>query len=246
MYNNIKTIVTTIFILFFLNSIAQISSFTWGTESCKYLGYFDSTKVTREKLTDTYRLWFSNYTYFETKTIAFQPSDIEKLDLEKLEKEYYTKLNELKNLSLLNGEYWDSLRTIYINEIKYLYNLKKIAIQGYQNPKLLLNIICINNNAQKYALILNDTEDEIMKGWDYLLEEQCKKNGYPDNLRAKHAVMKNSKDSLIWAKIELMTFGWWNSANNCIEEIDKNRIRGEKLFESIFSSIKTVECDDTD
>jgi hypothetical protein len=52
----------------------------------------------------------------------------------------------------------------------------------------------------------------------------------------------NSKDRLIYAKIELMTYGWWNCSNSQIKRINNDGTM-EKEFNKLFIHIET-ECDE--
>lgn len=241
-----KIIVAAVFILVAAGAAAQTSKFSWGTESCSYESTFDSTKVSREKLKDTYTLWFSNYGYLETDATAFKLKEIGRFNVDTLEKEYRAKLVEIKNFKLLPHAYWDSLRTIYITELMDVYELKKVTILAYKDPKVLLGFKRVDSIAKKYARILNSTNEEIINGWDMLLEEECKQNGFPEKLRAEHARMRSSAESIQYAKMELMTFGWWNAANHCVRHVNENDSRSEDLFKSAFITTKTIECEDRD
>jgi hypothetical protein len=236
-----------IFIIIFSCSFkiyAQTDFFRWSDETCEYLGKFETAKINKESLEDTYQLWFLNYGGFETQVHANIPTDIDKLSYKKIEIEYLERLNSLKSLKLLPDTYWDSLRLSYIDELNSVYYLKKITIQAYKYPKTLYAFIDANSKAKYYARILNGSNQEIMEGWDNLIEEQCKTNGYPEKLREEHFKKKKSRDSLLYAKIELMTYGWWNSANEDVKRVDQNRRKTEKIFKTYFIKIDTVNCDE--
>ena len=84
-----------IFIIIFSCSFkvyAQTDFFRWSDETCEYLGTFETAKIDKKSLEDTYQLWFLNYGGFETQVHANIPTDIDKLSDKKLEVEYLERL----------------------------------------------------------------------------------------------------------------------------------------------------------
>ncbi len=243
-YNNMKTIVSVLICLLSISMSSQKGEFSWTTETCEFKGTFDPKKLNHKQFDDTYKLWFSNYGNFNTETTAEKPADISKLSINSLDSEYLSKKHELEGFQLLPHPYWDSLRSEYLKEIKEVYELKSLTMKSYASPAILLKYRTTDSLTLFYAKTLNSKPEEILRGWEFLLERQCLKNGYPEKLREKYIIMRNSPDSLSYAITELTRYGWWNSPNHTIKYVMQNWTRSEIIFNSYFKSVKTIYCDE--
>lgn len=216
--------------------------FKWDTELCANTGTYDTEKYTEEELRNTYNLWFSNSGgYLSTNTTPDSAAEIEQLSLSDLTAEY----NERKafyDLKIISSPYWKKIKAEKLHELEDTYELKKIAIEAYSNPSVLLkNRFSKNCTEYTKALTSNDSI-LLLKTWSNLAEKQRKNNGSPEDFMKRHLSKYNSKDRVLYAKIELMTYGWWNCANAESFKIDNDGSM-EKEFAKLFTNI-TSQCDE--
>ncbi|TDO73253.1 hypothetical protein EV143_106195 [Flavobacterium chryseum] len=224
--------------------IDNAAIFNWATESCENTGTFDPKKYTKEELKNTYDLWFTFSTAkLQTQTNAYFIEDVNKLDATKLFLEYINQ-KALLNRKVVSTPFWNKLKTQRLRELEEEYLLKKITIEAYSDPTVLLN----NKYSAKcseyvQALASNDTI-ELLKAWRNIVEVQKSKNGYPEKVIEEYNKKYNSKDHLLYAQMELMTYGWFNCANDQIKWIGEDDTMREE-FDKIFITIKK-ECNEED
>jgi hypothetical protein len=216
--------------------------FKWTTELCENTGTYNPKKYSEVQLKNTYDLWFAfSGIALKTKTNAHFIEDIEKLNIYKLMSEYIDK-KDLYNREIISTPFWNKLKAERLQELEDEYELKKITIEAYSNPSILLNNR-FSKYCSEYAQVLSSNDTiELLKSWRNLIEKQKNKNGAPEKFMEKYNEKYISKDRLIYAKIELMTYGWWNCGNSTIRRLNDDGTM-EKEFNKIFSNIKR-ECDE--
>ncbi|MCV9928089.1 hypothetical protein OIU83_10520 [Flavobacterium sp. LS1R49] len=224
------------------NTSNKTAIFKWETELCANTGTYDPEKYSEEELKNTRDLWGSfSGAYLSTPTTPSSTAEDEKLRLTDLTAEY----NERKafyNRKIIPSPYWEKRKAERLHELEDSYELKKIAIEAYTNPSVLLNNR-FSKNCTEYtkALISNDSL-LLLKTWNNLAEKQKKNNASPEKLMERHLAKYNSRDRLLYAKQELMTYGWWNCANAETYQIYDDGSM-EKEFNKLFTKI-TSECDE--
>ena len=212
--------------------------------NCSYEGTYDTTKITKIELENIYKLGFSMYFNIETEATVFSDrlQDIPKLSIDSLNKEYGTKIIQLKKLDIGKSSYWEGIRQKTLIELKQAYELKKTTIQGYFNPCFLLQYTGVGADSciTKYADALCQGGDKLIAVWKELVEEQCKKNDDPDKLRNQFNGSYNSPQRMLFAKNEVMVFGWWNCANAGIQYVEN---ASEDEYLKLFKKVKNPGCD---
>jgi hypothetical protein len=224
-------------------SSATTSTFVWTTELCENKGSYDSLKYSREQLQNTYDLWFRfSGIALETDGTANKPEEISKLDANKLASEYQKQKKYFSQMVIVNVPYWQKLKEQRIQELEDEYELKKITIESYSNPAVL-NTNRFSKSCPDFvkALTSKDTA-ELMAFWKSFAEKQSLKNGSPESYMARFYENFNADNRLVYAKIDLITYGWWN----CVNQTLPHRSRDEEVeaeFDKLFSNIKR-ECDE--
>ncbi|MBF7091384.1 hypothetical protein IUY40_07520 [Flavobacterium sp. ALJ2] len=216
--------------------------FKWDTILCSNIGTYDSEKYTEEELKNTCDLWSTNSgAYLSTNSTPRSQAEIDKLSLSDLTTEY----NERKALysrKVIATPYWEKKKAERLHELEDAYELKKIAIEAYSNPSILLNNR-FSKNCNEYTKALTSNDSILMlKTWSNLAEKQKKDNASPEKLMERHLEKYNSKDRVLYAKLELMTYGWWNCANATTYQVYDDGTM-EKEFEKLFIKV-TSECDE--
>ena len=235
-----------IFILISVNLFGQTAIFKWNDETCEYESLYDKSKYSEAQLKNCYQLTY-NFTFRINHTPnVFKPNDIKKLNIDTLDAEYNAKMNQLEGLVLPNSKYWDGLRKSIMIELEQLYRLSRITYQGFSDPKLLKEWFYQDSCLNKHANSLINGGDSLLKDWYVLTSMLVKKNCCPDKVWGKYYNEFNSVDRLIYAQVEVTTFGWWNCAINHIEH-SRDRYDDEmkqKEFYKLFIKTKTINCDE--
>lgn len=85
--------------------------------------------------------------------------------------------------------------------------------------------------------------NDLLALWLEINRESRRKNLSPENVRNIYERQFNSPDKLLYARIEVMTYGWWNCANDFIE-YDQDDDRYQREFKKLFTRVKTIGCDE--
>jgi hypothetical protein len=175
---------------------------------------------------------------------VFEPKDIERLNLDTLDNEYKNKSNLLRKLDLPKTQYWEDLRKSTLKELEQLYNLSRITYQSYSNPKYLKQF----NHTDSCLLIHSNSliagGDSLLNDWFELTSQNVKKNGMPERKWKEYHIKFNSKDKLIFARVEVTAFGWWNCAIKYIDDTENyfNTETRLKEFAKLFFKTRKFDC----
>ncbi|MEZ5422282.1 MAG: hypothetical protein R2682_04220 [Pyrinomonadaceae bacterium] len=82
----------------------------------------------------------------------------------------------------------------------------------------------------------------MLNAWRALTEEQAKKNADPARIRREYEAQLASSDRMKFALVEVMTFGWWNCANESIDYVQYDETQ-ERELEKQFTNIHR-DCDE--
>jgi|GEM_PF-521421 len=217
--------------------------YKWETPSCSISGTYDSSKYTEEELKATAELCytFDGAVLLMADAHPLNITDIAKLNTTDLDKEYKEQ-QKMFSRPVVKTEFMEKLRKDKIKELDEEYELKKITIEAYNNPKVLLKSKYASKcNEYVEALTAEDTT-KLFDAWTKIVDEQAKTNGAPELLKAEHKTQKESADKLAYAKKYVMTYGWWNCANGNMFRVEADGKSGE-AFEKLFTNVKR-ECDE--
>ncbi|MCU0354355.1 MAG: hypothetical protein MUD08_11565 [Cytophagales bacterium] len=208
------------------------------TELCDNTGVYNPKQYTAEQLQNTYKLWFEGVR-LESVSMVFKPGDVAKVDVDKLTKEYEEKKKKIAAMSVVDMPYWQNLKKQHLQELDTRYELEKLTAQAYTNPSVLLNTRYSKQGPGfAEALVSGDTA-AVLAAWRNLAEKLKPNNGLGD-----YAWKVNSPDRLEHAKIDLVTFGWYNCANSQLPKAflytDGNL--GDE-FKKLFKKVES-ECDE--
>ncbi|MFB9863181.1 hypothetical protein [Rufibacter immobilis] len=229
----------------------SIRTFIWETDYCEHQGTYNSNVYSEQQLKDTHYLWyeFSSINVLEDVTLDY-PNDLTLENINqksfKLDSDYHGAKNKLNNLHLIPDKFWTRIKELKTKELDELYALSKRTIEAYKTPAILLNnsysALC-----QEYVdALASEDSVALFKAWEKLIEEKKKKNGAPELLADKFKEQRQSPKRLLFAKLELMTYGWWNCANH---QRKYNSLYQEMPMEQEFNKLlirMKSECDDVD
>ena len=220
-----------------------LASFTWNDAACEYTGNYNPQTYSLDLIQNTYKLW-SSYagSVLENGRSVFKPSDIVKLDLKALTAEYTEKKTQLEKLTVIDATFWNTLKKQSLQQLEDEYELDKIEIQAFDNPAVLLNNR-FSKSCERFVTALNSTDTSVLLStWKSFCEELKTKNGSPESYMARFYEKYNSPEKLVYAKIDLITFGWGNCANDSAFHV-VNDGSAEQAFEKLFSNVKR-ECEE--
>ena len=216
--------------------------FEWQLELCSCKGYYLRSFYSEQELKDTYDFFMRMDAGLTTSTMVFYPRNIADIDIPKFTKEYESLRLYLDTCKLVNNSYWSGQVTRQKKNLEKQYYLEKLKMEAFLNPKVLLNSDYVYDDCEVFAKALaSGDEDMLLKVWKDLRVEMSKNNGYPERVMAEFQENLNSPDRDTYARIDLITFGWWNCINQHIERADYEKMAQE--FEKLFVKIEK-ECEE--
>lgn len=219
---------------------AQTKKFEFEDGLCAYVGTYSTQKYTQTELQNTFdHIVYS--TYIHTESTAWKLQDIPKLSIAELEAECNSRLAQLDTLDIVDTEFWENARKMRIREISETCELKALTIIAYTRPDTLLTFSQKDSLSSFYRDALINGGDQLLEAWKVLNETKKIHNGSPEKLQAKFDTQFNSAQKMAYAQLEVMQFGWWNTANSLIYRDQTEDLWNE--FEKLFIRFKSV-CDD--
>lgn len=223
---------------------AQIKTFRWNAEMCRYSGTYDSKKYTAAELRDTVKLvWGSDFTLRGYPSV-WKYEDIAKLDVSKLDREYEKRTAALKALQLVKVPYWENARQRKLKELDQVHKFWRNKTLAFSNPAVLREYPAPPSCA-KYVEPIIAGGDDLLRVWLAVNEESRKRNGDPDRVKREFEAEYASPDRFKFAFIEVMGFGWGNCANAFLER-DGRSDDGthQKEFKKLFRRVKETYCEE--
>lgn len=228
------------------NRVVDTVTFHWFSELCEVNGYYLSDKYTHKELQITYEFCQKIYAGIISGPSVYYPKDVleSNLNTNKLTDEYNKLLHYLDTVHIVNQPFWKELINQQKKKLKMEYELKKMRAEAFFNPSVLLNNDYIPKEAKchKYATALNSPEADMLKVWEEWANEAKKGNAYPEKFMDDFYEKYHSANYITYAKIDLITFGWWNCVNQYIEYADSNILDSE--FRNLFIKVEEFNCED--
>lgn len=215
-------------LLFNIDAYSQFSEFEYSEDFCSYKATFDSTKYTRAQLQNTLDHLCIG-TYFQSKSTAWNPDQVKKLNVADVQAECSEIIHELETLEFVDDPFWAQLRQKRIEFYKSSAKLIEITILAYTNPEVLLDYDLVDSTCIYYRDALIAGNQDMLDAWIKLNEIKKSKNGNPELVQRKFDEKYNSQNRLEYARIDIMQFGWWNNANHLLPHINEEQSFFEEL-----------------
>lgn len=204
------------FLLFTLiqsSVVAQLSTLHYEKVFCECHGEFDSLIYSRNQLNNTLDfLW--NSEYYEVDATAWYLSDLRTLNVEKVTKESAQFISFYENLEIVNDAFWKKIRGEKLIYYKKAALLREVTVKAYKDPQILLKYNAKNDLTMYYRKALIIGGDLLVEAWKKVNEANKKDNGEPEKLQLEFEKKYNSENKMLYARLAVMNFGWWNSAND--------------------------------
>ncbi len=223
-----------------LNSFGQKATFKYETELCSCEATFDSTKYTRAELKNTKdHLWW--WGGLSGDATAWKLEGIKDLDPTEINDSFSKKMALYNGLSFVQDTFWIKMKADLIAYYKSASQLKTLTIAAYENPDTLMYVELVDSNCIYYRDALIAGGDKLLAARYSLNEKQKANNGSPERLQRIYESEMASDQKYEYARLEIMRFGWWNSANHMLPHIGSHNFHKE--FERLFMDVK-CECDE--
>ena len=219
-----------------------MAEFAFETNFCRHKGIYDPEKYSEQQVQDTYNLWYGSPTskLYAKKRIDNEPFDYFIKEEDTLEKEYAETKKNYASLHYIHTPYWDNILKQRLHELKETYEFIKIDARAYKDPQTL-STNAYSQYCSEYitALTTKDTT-VLLNAWKKLTKEQAKNN---TSAAKRYNEMYNSADRLLYARLELLDYGWYNCANGYRDRINISEEDCIEEFKKLFVTV-IDECDD--
>jgi hypothetical protein len=227
-------------------TFSQVAEYTWYDETCTYKSTFDSTKYTRQNISDIYEIAYFGDLRFSKTPSVHKLSDIQRLDTIEMHDDYQLKLQRLQNLDLPKNSIWIKFKDSLVIELDQEYELSKIAYKAYMTSDftILKNLDYNDSDScmSYYQKALTGSDSLISIAWEKLTTYQASRNGSPGTVWDKYRTMKSMEDWRKHAEVQIMTFGWWNCAVKHIDRFDN--WKHYKKFIELFLTTEEIDCEE--
>ena len=225
-------------------SFGQVKTFTWQAELCEYKGTYDSKKYTEQQLSDTLKLVYDYELGLNYNAAVFRLDAIPELDVNELDREYKEKRQAILDLKLVNSPYWEKARQAKLSELDQYYALSRPTMLAYTEPKNLLDYKGAEECKIRFAEPIIAGGDKLLDAWRKQNEAARLKNGDPERVRREFEAELASPQKFEYARLEMLTFGWWNCVNaTIVQDTGSQDGTHQKQFEKLFKKVTSV-CDE--
>lgn len=225
---------------------AQNAVYTWGDELCSYESQYDVKKITKTLLQHCEDLGLKNEYNINTTPMIFKPADIAtRMRTGELEKEYAEKSAALKSLALPEVPFWQRLKTLKLREQEQVYHFSLTMFRAYKDVSVLKAYPNKSAAARRFAHALVTGGDTLLAAWKTLRNEMAARNSDPQAIIREYKQQLASPDKMSYALVDVITFGWGNSANDDIERVPDTEVEAiRKEWRKLFVKTRTLECDE--
>ncbi len=219
-----------------------LAAYSWETELCHHSGRYNPRKYSKEELDNVQKLLFGN-AMLNTNTTVYRPDDLGKANTDTLTAEYTRQIRLYRTMRVVPQPMWLMLKRQAIQEVEDDYKVHKLYVAAVANPAILLN--ASPSSCKKYIEGLATSNDSLtLRNWRGFVEEQKLRSGSSSPYTERYNRESNSPDHLRYAKVELLTFGWFNCMNTSTQRV-KPTEEMYRQFSQLFSDV-TTKCDDVE
>ena len=222
----------------FFSPIHGQEVFEWFEGPCLSRAQIDSSKATYLQVQN------AHYTLVQASELsqpflAYQPKDTAYLKLNSIRFECGNFIKELEGMEYPKGAYWANLKKLRLENIREQCLLREKAVIALNQPKILKGSpYC--KECSNYVNALVKSGNNILNLWKEIHEKEITGALDPGLIRKAFEQHWNSPEKELWARIEVLRYGWWN----CILEnqkvwFDEDQYRIE--FKKLMTSVQ-LEC----
>lgn len=222
------------------NAFAQSGTLVWQDELCEFTGTYDAKKYSEEELRNTSRLFrVGEFDFFPDSTV-WKYEEIADLDVDAMAAEYERLSQELRELEIIDSEFWEGVRKSKLEEMGRRYELARVTMQAYTNPKILRSYSGAEECKLNFAEPIIAGGETLIDAWRKVNRDSQSRNADPQRLQRRFDTENASPDRLKYALVETMAFGWHNCVNATFPHQQQDLYTE---FAKLFTKVKSV-CDE--
>lgn len=228
-----KKIVLSLSLLFTLVSTAKAQEvFEWFEGTCLFNATIDSTKANYLQVQN------AHYTLIQASELsqpflAYQPKDTAFLKVKNIRFECENFQKELEQMEYPKGAYWASIKKAKAADLKEQCLLREKAVIALTDPKALKGTP-YSKECSRYITALEKGGKTLLALWKELHDKEVAEALDPASIIQSFEKNWNSPDQELWAKIEILRYGWWN----CVLQNQKTWFN-ETLYHTEFGKLMT-------
>ena len=222
---------------------AQTKKLKYDYDSCLFEGTYDAAKYSEKTLRNTLGLINYNDFWLDADATPRDMAGVKLLNVAALDAEYAEKSTRLKKLAIVKSAYFEAIRQKKLKELEQYHRLKKTTMLAHTNPAELRRYTGADSCVQTYADALANGGEDLLGVWRAVNEKARAQNIDPNRVKSIFDRRFAAPERYDYARIEVMTFGWWNCANGFVERVEYDGTE-RKQFEKFFKRVKEIECDE--
>ena len=222
-------------------------SFDWDDHMCSYHSVYDGKKVSAEELAGANDLRANHRMLRDRHFFGAHNLNPTPLLLA-LDSEFQALSGELKALRLPKAEIWEKIRQSEIVELTQIYTLMQVQYRSYDDPAILKTFPFHDSCMDAHAGAMIAGGDSLLRDWKRETARQAANNGSPKKIWETFAQQSKSPDKLLYARFEIMHFGWWNCAMAHVDmsETEYSSQARFEAFEKLFLKTDEGGCETED
>lgn len=211
----------------------EVEIFEWYEGSCLFTATIDSSKANYQQVQN------AHYTLVQASELsqpflAYQPKDTAYLSVKNIRFECGNFLKELDQMEYPKGEYWSKIKKARDENLKEQCLLREKAVIALTNPKALKGTP-YSKDCSRYITALEKGGKTLLELWKEIHEKEVADALDPNPIIQSFEKNWNSPDKELWARIEVLRYGWWN----CIVQNQKQWFN-ESLYRTEFRKLMTT------
>lgn len=214
---------------------AQILTFEWYEGSCLFNAVIDTSKTNYQQVQNVY------YTLIQASDmsqpyLAYQPKDTAYLKVKNIQFECGNFVKEIDQMEYPKGDYWTNMKKMRLANIKEQCLLREKAVIALNHPNALKGTpYC--KECSRFISALDKGGKTLLNLWKEMHDKEIAEALDPNPINKSFEQHWNSPDQELWARIEVLRYGWWN----CILENQKmfNESQYNLEFKKLMTSIKS-------
>lgn len=204
-----KKFVLSLTLLFTLASTAKAQEvFEWYEGTCLFTAIIDSSKATNQQVQN------AHYTLIQASELsqpflAYQPKDTTQLKIKNIRFECDNFQKELEQMEYPKGQYWANIKKAKAADLKEQCLLREKAVIALTDPKALKGTP-YSKECSRYVTALEKGGKTLLNLWKEIHDKEVAEALDPAPIIRAFEKNWNSPDQELWARIEVLRYGWWN------------------------------------
>ncbi|TGE28572.1 hypothetical protein [Hymenobacter metallicola] len=220
----------------------SLAAYVWESDVCRYTGRYRPGSFSQAQLAGTWHVLYNDVWLNYYNPLPHQPATLAKMSLDSLDDHYHRAHRYLENLAVVPRPVWQQLKQARLRELEQEYQITRLAMQAFTQPEVLLT-----GSPDCLPLVqgLATHNDSLTRrDWHRFIENHKTQNASPEQYMARYLDRAADANWLTYAKIDLLTYGWFNCANQKTARPEPTETL-YRQFDQLFVQVESA-CDDVD